>query len=180
MLSGHVEALRQKLQPLKHIEQLLIAKLVPPNEEEPTHFAAPGNAYIPGVQQGSYRNQEIFIRPGQGWRGALSRARVSNAGFSGNENGGTGSSSRPMSAGNTGLETQDEPQAVLHKLKKEMIQLWEDPLVGEVLRRKKIKLEQESGLYVLISLAPLHFPRNYLFARNFLLMTLTSQLPGRS
>jgi guanine nucleotide-binding protein subunit alpha len=153
MLSGHVEALKQKLQPLKHIEQLLIAKLVPPNEEEATHFAPPSNPYIPGVQQASYRSQEIFIRPGQGWRGALSRARVTNPGFGGNEYGGSGSNGRPMSAGNTGLETQDEPQAVLHKLKKEMVQLWEDPLVKEVLRRKKIKLEQESGLYVLYSLA---------------------------
>ncbi|TEB19206.1 G-alpha-domain-containing protein [Coprinellus micaceus] len=147
MLSGHVEALKQKLQPLKHIEQLLIAKLVPPNEEEATHFAPPSNPYIPGVQQASYRSQEIFIRPGQGWRGALSRARVTNPG-GGNEYGGSGSNGRPMSAGNTGLETQDEPQAVLHKLKKEMVQLWEDPLVKEVLRRKKIKLEQESGFFL--------------------------------
>jgi guanine nucleotide-binding protein subunit alpha len=54
-----------------------------------------------------------------------------------------------MSAGNAGLETQDEPQEVLNLLRMEMVQLWKDPVVKEILKRKKIKLEEGSGLYVL-------------------------------
>ncbi|KAF6757650.1 guanine nucleotide binding protein, alpha subunit [Ephemerocybe angulata] len=152
MLNAHLETLKQKLQPLKHIEQMLIAKLVPPNEEEATHLAAPGNPYISSAQVAAgpqtYRSQEIFIRPGPGWKGALSRARVNYPGFGGSEGSGGPNGQRPMSAGNTGLETQDEPQEVLHMLKKEIVQLWQDPVVKEILKRKKIKLEQESGFFL--------------------------------
>jgi guanine nucleotide-binding protein subunit alpha len=55
-------------------------------------------------------------------------------------------SGRPTSAGTTGLETVDEPQQVLHSLRKDMVQLWTDPVVREILRRKKIRLEEASGL----------------------------------
>ncbi|KAJ2915866.1 hypothetical protein MD484_g4551, partial [Candolleomyces efflorescens] len=145
----HLESLKHRLQPLKHIERMLIAKLVPPNEEEPTQLAPPGNANSTNPQQGalSYRSQEIFVRPGPGWKGALSRARVNYPGFSGSE-GGNVFGGRPMSAGNAGLETQDEPQEVLNLLKTEMVQLWKDPVVKEILKRKKIKLEEGSGFFL--------------------------------
>ncbi|KAH6909393.1 guanine nucleotide binding protein, alpha subunit [Coprinopsis sp. MPI-PUGE-AT-0042] len=151
----HLEPLKQKLEPLKHIERLLIAKLVPPTEDEPTQLAPPGTGYTnqapQGIQQqqdqaSSYRNQEIFVRPGPGWRGALSRARVNYPGYS--ENGASNGYGRPTSAGNTGLETQDEPQDVLNVLRNDLIQLWKDPLVREILRRKKIKLEEGSGFFL--------------------------------
>lgn len=51
-----------------------------------------------------------------------------------------------MSAGNTGLETTDEPQEVLHSCRRDMMQLWNDPGVRDVLRRRKIRLEEASGL----------------------------------
>ena len=53
---------------------------------------------------------------------------------------------RPMSAGNTGLETQDEPQEVLNMCRRDMIALWHDEGVRDVLRRRKIRLEEGSGL----------------------------------
>lgn len=53
---------------------------------------------------------------------------------------------RPTSAGTIGFETPDEPQEVLHSLRKEMMQLWADPTIREVLRRKKIRLEEFPGL----------------------------------
>lgn len=172
-----LDALKTRLSPLAHIEALLIAKLVPPNEEEATHLAGPGG-YENGVDQvpsptGSYfshpnnqqqqpnqngygrgyspghsrnsslRNQEIFIRPGAGWKGGLSRARVNG---SSNIASVSGSSQRPMSAGNTGLETPDEPQEVLHACRKDLIQLWHDEGVRDVLKRRKIRLEEGSGL----------------------------------
>ncbi|EAU82885.2 hypothetical protein CC1G_05507 [Coprinopsis cinerea okayama7 len=156
LAASHLEPLKQKLQPLKHIEQLLIAKLVPPTEEEPTQLAPPGNHSMPHIQQSiqhgdhsPYRNQEIFIRPGPGWKGALSRARVNYPGWNDESNAnGTWSNGRPTSAGNTGLETQDEPQEVLHALRRDMVQLWQDPFVKEILRRKKIKLEEGSGFFL--------------------------------
>lgn len=146
------EALKARLQPLRHIERLLVAKLVPPNEEEATRLPGPSHShsiYPPGQSQNytavnSFRNQEVFVRPGMGWRGALARNRVNNPSVSDDvhENG------RPYSAGNTGLETADEPQEVLHACQQDLILLWNDGVVREILRRKKVRLEEFPGLYV--------------------------------
>ncbi|EDQ99979.1 guanine nucleotide-binding protein alpha-4 subunit [Laccaria bicolor S238N-H82] len=175
-----LDALKARLLPLRHIEALLIAKLVPPNEEEATHFARPGPPGVgvgAGTSAGSssgasstsggtgnhaYRNQEIFVRPGTGWKGGLARARVTypgsgygygdDRGVKQNGSSGKGSSggngTRPMSAGTTGLETQDEPQEVLNMCRRDMIALWNDEGVREVLRRRKIRIEEESGFFL--------------------------------
>ncbi|TFK72811.1 G-alpha-domain-containing protein [Pluteus cervinus] len=180
-----LDALKLRLSPLRHIEQLLIAKLVPPNEDEATQLAGPSHSQYPSpiVTAGAgpssssaiqpsfmgsngmpsnYRNQEIFIRPGNGWKGALARARVNYPSYSLRPGGGSGSGSssdayegngyhghvRPNSAGNLGLETPDEPQEVLYQCRKDMIQLWNDEFVRDVLRRKKIRLEEFPGFFL--------------------------------
>ena len=146
-----LEALKSRLHPLRHIEQLLVAKLVPPNEDEATHLASPSHSIYPSshIQNhgavNSFRSQEVFIRPGAAWRGALSKARVGNPSVSTDtplvhDNG------RPYSAGNTGLETADEPQEVLQSCQKDLILLWNDQVVQEILRRKKVRLEEFPGL----------------------------------
>jgi len=159
------EALKARLLPLRHIEALLIAKLVPPNEDEATHFATLNNdnGRLPsptashfyarnGRLNGrsgslSYRNQEIFVRPGHGWKGGLAKARVNFSGHSyGLSSSQANNGHRPMSAGNTGLETPDEPQEILHSCRRDMMQLWNDEGIRHVLRRRKIRLEEGSGL----------------------------------
>ncbi|KAF9484836.1 G-alpha-domain-containing protein [Pholiota conissans] len=141
------EVLKARLLPLQHIEALLIAKLVPPNEEEATQLAGPG---APSPTDHSYRSQqEIFVRPGPGWKGGLSRARVHFPGnYEAYDSPTMSNGHRPMSAGNTGLETPDEPQEVLHSCRKDMIQLWGDENVRDVLRRRKIRLEEGSGFFL--------------------------------
>lgn len=138
-----IELLKMRLLPLRHIEALLIAKLVPPNEEEATHLghrAGGGGSISSGSDRsGSLHNQEVFVRPAgsnSNWKGVLTRG-VSrfNAG-------------RPTSAGTTGLETKDEPQEVLNSCRKDIVALWGDPTVREILRRRKIRLEEFPGLYV--------------------------------
>ncbi|KIK04848.1 hypothetical protein K443DRAFT_400733 [Laccaria amethystina LaAM-08-1] len=176
-----LDALKARLLPLRHIEALLIAKLVPPNEEEATHFARADAGTSAGASSSSstshsggggggsstsshaYRNQEIFVRPGPGWKGGLARARVnypgsgygyghgSDDGVKQNKNNGSGNgngAARPMSAGNTGLETQDEPQEVLNMCRRDMIALWHDEGVRDVLRRRKIRIEEGSGFFL--------------------------------
>ena len=145
-----LEALTTRLLPLRHIEALLIAKLVPPNEDDATHFAGQTRR---GHGRSQSHNQEIFVRPGVGWKGALARARVNSADFPLNSsssssfsNNGHGTSQRPISAGNIGSETPDEPQQILHSCRKDMMQLWNDQGIKDILRRKKIRLEDASGL----------------------------------
>ncbi|KAG5640745.1 hypothetical protein DXG03_007320 [Asterophora parasitica] len=148
-----LDALKTRLQPLRHIEALLIAKLVPPNEDEATHLAGPSHSTSThplgqiGSTGTSFRNQEIFVRPGAGWKGALSKARVNYPSYSAREDGANPpADGRPTSAGNTGLETQDESQEVLHQCRKDMMLLWNDVVVREILHRKKVRLEELPGL----------------------------------
>ena len=157
------DALKARLLPLQHIEALLIAKLVPPNEDEATRLHAgpsnyrDGNGMYTGNDRrrghgrgNSQYNQEIFVRPCASWKGALARARVNSTDYpscgSSSSSEYYNTSQRPMSAGNTGLESPDELQEVLSSCRKDMIQLWNDQGIREILRRKKIRLEDASGL----------------------------------
>lgn len=128
-----------RLLPLQHIEALLIAKLVPPNEEEATHLGhQPGKSTTGSISSGGSdrsggREQELFVRPSASWKGVLARGVGRIQG-------------RPMSAGTTGLETKDEPQQVLHACRKDIMTLWSDPTVRDTLKRRKIRLEEFPGL----------------------------------
>ncbi|KAJ4468919.1 guanine nucleotide binding protein, alpha subunit [Lentinula aciculospora] len=121
-----IDALKLRLLPLRHIEALLIAKLVPPNEEEATRLAAPTesrNTYPPShLPRSSYKTQEIFVRPGPGWKGGLARARV--------------------------WETSDEPQEVLNACRTDIMRLWADRGVKELLHRRRIRLEEFPGFFL--------------------------------
>ncbi|KAI0336711.1 G-alpha-domain-containing protein [Cubamyces sp. BRFM 1775] len=137
-LPYHLEELRRRLYPLHHVESLLIAKLVPPNEHEATTLGVGGsnsvngnvpyygNAYPPPSH--SFHHQEVFVRPGAAWK--------------------LRTSGRPQSAGTTGQETIDESQTVLHHCCPDMIALWQDPVVRQILRRRKIRLEESPGFYL--------------------------------
>ncbi|KAI9062249.1 G-alpha-domain-containing protein [Trametes sanguinea] len=137
-LPYHLEELRRRLYPLHHVESLLIAKLVPPNEHEATTLGVGGsnsvNGNVPhyggahGMPSHAFHHQEIFVRPGASWK--------------------LRSQGRPQSAGTTGQETIDESQTVLHRCCPDMVSLWNDPVVRQILRRRKIRLEESPGFYL--------------------------------
>jgi guanine nucleotide-binding protein alpha-1 subunit len=146
--SPEFEALKMRLLPVRHVEALLIAKLVPPNEDEAVHMGM-GNG--PGTEIGSsWRRDEVFVRPGTEWKGVLAKAvrmqaqaRIeSRASVDANGNSSSNGSQR------TGLSSdmQDEPQEVLHSCRWDIMKLWNDSGVREILWRKKIRLEEFPGL----------------------------------
>ncbi|KIK55033.1 hypothetical protein GYMLUDRAFT_62818 [Collybiopsis luxurians FD-317 M1] len=149
-----LEALKMRLIPLRHIEALLIAKLVPPDEDEATHLAGPSppeQTYPPSNSKSSYRTQEIFVRPNRAWKGGLARARVhysSSSGVRSSEESASVNSGRPISAGTLGLETSDEPQEVLNACRSDIMLLWADRGVKELLHRRKIRLEESPGFFL--------------------------------
>jgi guanine nucleotide-binding protein alpha-1 subunit len=129
-----------RLLPVRHIEALLIAKLVPPNEEEPAHM---GKGVDRGTEIGaSWRNQEVFVRPGRSWKGAM--AGITSH-FNDTQNG-VAFPSRSTSLDTSGSEIADEPQEVLHACRSDIMQLWNDPTVRNILRLKKVRLEEFPGL----------------------------------
>ncbi|KAF5389677.1 hypothetical protein D9757_006044 [Collybiopsis confluens] len=147
-----LEALKLRLLPLRHIEALLIAKLVPPNEDEATQLTGstpPHSNYPPShTSRSSYRTQEVFVRPGPGWKGGLARARVHYAGTRDCDEITSLNSGRPTSAGNLGLETSDESQEVLNACRDDIVRLWSDRGVKELLHRRKIRLEESPGFFL--------------------------------
>jgi guanine nucleotide-binding protein subunit alpha len=156
-LPHELEDLKMRLLPLQHIEALLMAKLVPPSEEEPTSLggisgsgSSSSDTQVSGAghEEGSnswknknhgkrgggpsWRSQEVFVRPGSRWKGVLAKTTYGH--------------DRPISAGMVGLEIIDEPQHVLHECRRDIMALWGDPRVREILRRRKIRLEEFPGL----------------------------------
>ncbi|KAI0777192.1 guanine nucleotide binding protein, alpha subunit [Trametes elegans] len=137
-LPYHLEELRRRLYPLRHVELLLIAKLVPPNEHEATTLGVGGSNSVNGnvspygsshsQSSHAFHHQEVFVRPGASWK--------------------LRTSGRPQSAGTTGQETIDESQTVLNHCRADMVTLWHDPVVRQVLRRRKIRLEESPGFYL--------------------------------
>lgn len=152
VLNPGLETIKLKLRTLSHVEQMLISKLAPNPDGEATHLAGPGSSRFPGRQHhppglaSLHRNEEFFVRPGQGWKGALDRVRANNE--RSQDEGEQGRNVAPQRAWADALEARDEPQEMLHMLRQEMIQLWENKSVQDILRWKGIRLEQESGLYV--------------------------------
>jgi hypothetical protein len=131
-LSDKLLAITDRLKPLRHIENILVTKLVPPNEAEATSLGSRPDI-ISSSQ--SRKDQEIFVRPGKGWHGTLLRGARSF---------------RPTSAGSTGLETPDDAQCVLDSCRPDMIALWRNPTVRAILQRRKVRLEELPGLYVIM------------------------------
>lgn len=130
LLPADVEFLTTRLLPLRHIENLLIAKLAP-NEDQMSN--------VQSFQDPSSRRrseQEVFVRPGVGWHSLFTRKHKD--------------SSRPISADGIGLDTQDEHQSVLSSCRYDIMTLWEHPTVQKILKRKKIRLEEQPGLFVFL------------------------------
>lgn len=48
--------------------------------------------------------------------------------------------------GTAGQETQDQSQVVIHECRREMMALWHDRTVKEILKKRKIRLEESPGL----------------------------------
>ena len=53
---------------------------------------------------------------------------------------------RPHSAGTHGQETQDESQMVLYQCRDDLMALWNDRTVRDILRKRKVRLEERPGL----------------------------------
>jgi guanine nucleotide-binding protein alpha-1 subunit len=117
-----VRALAYRCEPVRTVEAALAARLVPAHEEDPTRLSASGD--------------EPYVRPGMGLVGG------STSGFVFRNGNGPARASGSMEGGST---SSDEA-APLRGCIDAMIELWAHPSVREILRRRKIKLEESPGL----------------------------------
>ena len=146
-----LDQMRLRLLPLRHVESLLISKLVSPGEDEATHVGfvtfddkEKGRARSLGGDTQSLfvpprRPQEVFVRPNSTWKGAVAR---------GAEGMSNSTRNRPSSSSATGIESPDEVTAVLNSCRDDMMALWEDPKVRAILKRRRVRIDEQPGLYV--------------------------------
>ncbi|KAH9948006.1 G-alpha-domain-containing protein [Amylocystis lapponica] len=123
-LPGNLALLRTRLAPLQHVEALLITKLAPPSQTNP-HGASELANNLPGNFALPPSHEEVFVRPGASWKLA---ARVTGM--------------RHISP------EPDTAQTVLAACGADIGRLWHDPTVKEVLKRRKIRLEESPGFFL--------------------------------
>ena len=126
---AELDAIAQRLIPLRRVEAMLKDRLVPPSEDEPADLGA-GAVGLTISALGLAK--EVFVRPGK-WRAG-------------------GAGARPATA--VAAEVADEAQRVLFECRFDLMRLWSSMRVREVLALRRIRPEEESGLCVF----PLVFP----------------------
>jgi hypothetical protein len=143
---AELDAIAQRLIPLRRVEAMLKDRLVPPSEDEPADLGA-GAAGFTVSALGLAK--EVFVRPGR-WRAG-------------------GAGARPATA--IAAEVADEGQRVLFECRFDLMRLWSSMRVREILALRRIRPEEESGLCVF----PLTFPTLGGTDRNSLLSFQFSQ-----
>ncbi|EJD43347.1 G-alpha-domain-containing protein [Auricularia subglabra TFB-10046 SS5] len=131
-LTEEHERLRQRLERLRDAESALMAQIRAPAEE--------GDGFAQSVAQ-SYEDsdhvpqerKELAVRAD--WKRPFQRLRLPNPRSSFDEH---------LDAG----DYVDEPTEVIHDLRQDIITLWNDPDVRELLRRRKLRIEETSGFFL--------------------------------
>ncbi|KAG6334212.1 hypothetical protein ID866_4883 [Astraeus odoratus] len=150
-----IELLKMRLTPLHHVEALLIAKLIPASQDDawaPTTASSAGGAltspyhhshyppYHHRPDQRYHPSQEVFVRPSAtSWKGALAKSFPYI--------GGTRPNSVDEDSSTTSI-ARDEAQQVLHACCEDIATLWNNHLVREVLKKRKVRLEESPGFFL--------------------------------
>lgn len=153
---GEFAEIRQRLTPLLDLEEKLIAVLASPEEDEPTQLvpitnggaALPENYVVPEPQNQAFTpprfdtRKEVFVRSqggSSGWKKAFGKL-----------SGGPKNKKETQEVAKDVVDEwgsdPDDPVHILVKCKGDMVRLWEDPGVQSVLKKRKLRLEESSGL----------------------------------
>ncbi|KAJ7232777.1 guanine nucleotide-binding protein alpha-4 subunit [Mycena haematopus] len=125
-ITSELLTLKMRLLPLQQVEEALLNKLTPGASLGKAYTAAPDDP-LPGG------TQEVSVHSAAPWKGAFSRL-MNNV---------RGSVDGPETN-----EPQDSREArqLLHACSEDMIRLWNDPTVKEVLKVHRLRLEDMAGL----------------------------------
>src|SRR5882762_5172303 len=127
ILTDDHRRIRMRLSPLLTMEAALARKLLPENFDP------------------ERSSREICVRANSGWKTTLERATSPDArpGAISAKSSTRRVSSRPGTSDN---RSRDDPTAVLAACKDDIISLWEDPVVRDVLKKHHVRLEDSPGL----------------------------------
>lgn len=124
--------LRMRLLPLQQVEEALLRKMTPAGsaEFEATHLSPVTN--LPYKRRpGKFR--EVAINSTAHWKGAFGRLLATTR-------------TSVDSASDIDFEDPNDPGIILHACSEDIVQLWNDPTVKQLLKAQKLRLEDMSGL----------------------------------
>jgi len=129
ILTDNHRRIRMRLSPLISMEVALARKLLPENFDP------------------ERSSREICVRANSGWKTTLERATSPDTrpGSNSAKSGTRRVSARPGTSDN---RSRDDPTAVLAACKEDIITLWEDPVVKEVLKKHHVRLEDSPGFFL--------------------------------
>jgi guanine nucleotide-binding protein subunit alpha len=127
-LSPELQALQIRLLPLLQVEQMLTRRLTPLNsgEYEPTQLS-----HLPYTERSKLTIKELAVNSTAQWKNAFSRI-VRREGFDRD--------------GVVDWDESDDPGLVLHSCSDDMVRLWADPTVHQLLDKQNLRLEEMAGL----------------------------------
>ncbi|KAG8932487.1 hypothetical protein FRC02_001010 [Tulasnella sp. 418] len=117
--------LKQRLLPLLHAEEILIQKLAAPDSVDYRGDALGGRQGFNHLSWTDWENgkPEMFVRSGD-WK------------------------TKTASTSSAQEEVEDEPTRIIYQCREDMISLWRNPVVHQVLRQKMINLSESSGFFL--------------------------------
>ena len=125
------EILKLRLSPIRALEEELIKQLASTDDNEAVRLAAmPGHSRNTAGSKGGKDNKEVSVRTTNNWKKAFAR------------------SSKGRDDGEVGgwWEDPNDPVHLLNACAEDMRALWTHPTVKETLKRRRIRLEESSGL----------------------------------
>jgi hypothetical protein len=130
IVSPELLKLKMRLLPLQHVEETLLQKMTPAgsSELEPTHLSS--------VKKKAGNFRELAINSTTQWKGAFGRLiATARASFE--------------STTEIDIEVPNDAGVILHACSEDIIKLWNDPTVKTLLKARKVRLEDMSGLCVI-------------------------------
>lgn len=129
-LTPELLRLRIRLSPLVQVEESLVRRLQLSSGQE--------NAVAARVSENSGLPRELAVHSASGWKGNFVARMLSKR----------SSSDDDEEGGGINWDDPDDPGRVIHACRDDMIHLWEDPLVKQLLETRGFRLQEMSGLWV--------------------------------
>ncbi|CCO33112.1 Guanine nucleotide-binding protein alpha-4 subunit [Rhizoctonia solani AG-1 IB] len=141
---AHISELRLRLQPLMLLEDQLnrtLAGDLSGNDLEPTRL---GSYAAPHRESGDKKDKEVAVRSGSTWKKALN----------------TFKGKRDDDDDAYTWDDPNDPGHTIFALREDMLGLWRDPFVQDVLHKQRLQLEHTAGLLVSLFIVSARFHRN--------------------
>jgi len=131
-LTPELLTIKERLMPLVEVEKTLIRRLTTAGsgEVEATHREAAPNDLKPGIK-------EVAINSAIPWKNAFNRLIKTDERTSFD------------SADGVDWDDPEDPSGILHSCSQDMIQLWDNPNIKQLLVKQNARMEDHSGLYVI-------------------------------